>query len=161
MSQATAVSHSPKIEGSADLIKVSLAALGVVFGDIGTSPLYAIRECFTLPHGVPVTRENVFGVESLVFWALLLVIVLKYLTFIMRADNRGEGGILALLALLQAKPSGADRKWMMVIYVALGLFGTALLYGDGVITPAISVLGAMEGLGTTAQFFTKPIIVGL
>ncbi|HVJ91793.1 MAG TPA: KUP/HAK/KT family potassium transporter, partial [Labilithrix sp.] len=121
--------------------------------------LYAIRECFTLPHGVEVTRANVLGVESLFFWSLTLVIVVKYLTFIMRADNRGEGGILALLALLKAKPSGANRRWMMAVYVALGLFGTALLYGDGVITPAISVLGAMEGLGTTSSFFTKPVIV--
>ncbi len=155
----SAVSHSPRIESRADLAKLTLAALGVVYGDIGTSPLYAIRECFTLPHGVEVTRANVLGVESLFFWSLSLVIVVKYLTFIMRADNRGEGGILALLALLKAKPSGADRKWMMSVYVALGLFGTALLYGDGVITPAISVLGAMEGLGTTSSFFTKPMIV--
>ncbi|MCW5830955.1 MAG: potassium transporter Kup [Labilithrix sp.] len=153
------VSHSPKIEGTADLAKLTLAALGVVYGDIGTSPLYAIRECFTLPHGVEVTRASVLGVESLVFWSLTLVIVVKYLTFIMRADNRGEGGILALLALLKAKPSGANRRWMMAVYVVLGLFGTALLYGDGVITPAISVLGAMEGLSTTSSLFTTPVIV--
>jgi KUP system potassium uptake protein len=155
----SAVSHSPTIHTRKELAKLTLAALGVVYGDIGTSPLYAIRECFTLPHGVEVTRENVLGIESLFFWSLTLVIVVKYLTFIMRADNRGEGGILALLALLKAKPSGADRKWMMAVYVALGLFGTALLYGDGVITPAISVLGAMEGLSTASSFFTKPVIV--
>jgi KUP system potassium uptake protein len=156
---ALVVSHSPKVERPSDLAKLSLAALGVVYGDIGTSPLYAMRECFTLPHGVAVTRENVLGVESLFFWSLTLVIVVKYLTFIMRADNRGEGGILALLALLKAKPSAADRRWMMGVYVALGLFGTALLYGDGVITPAISVLGAMEGLGMTSALFTKPVIL--
>jgi KUP system potassium uptake protein len=150
--------HTPKIEGTRDLLKLSLGALGVVYGDIGTSPLYAIRECFTLPHGVAVTHDNVLGVESLFLWALLLVIVVKYLTFIMRADNQGEGGILALLALLKPKP-GAAAPRAMAVYVALGLFGTALLYGDGVITPAISVLGAMEGLGATTSFFTKPVIM--
>jgi KUP system potassium uptake protein len=154
------LSHAPRIEGTRDLAKLSLAALGVVYGDIGTSPLYAIRECFTLPHGVEVTRENVLGVESLVFWSLTLVIVIKYLTFIMRGDNQGEGGIIALLALLKAKPSVRHPR-VMVVYVALALFGTALLYGDGVITPAISVLGAMEGLSTTGAFFTKPVIMTL
>jgi len=153
------VSHAPKIENRRDLAKLSLAALGVVYGDIGTSPLYAVRECFTLPHGVEVTRANVLGVESLFFWSLTLVIVVKYLTFVLRADNRGEGGILALLALLKRRPGDSGRA--MFVYVALGLFGTALLYGDGVITPAISVLGAMEGLGTTTSFFTKPVIMAL
>lgn len=152
-------SPSSRSEGGGELAKLTLAALGVVYGDIGTSPLYAIRECFTLPHGVAVTRANVLGVESLFFWSFVFVIVVKYLTFIMRADNRGEGGILALLALLKAKPSGENRRWMMAVYVALGLFGTALLYGDGVITPAISVLGAMEGLSTTSSLFTKPVII--
>jgi len=151
-------SHAPKIESRSDLLKLSLAALGIVYGDIGTSPLYAIRECFTLPHGVHVTRENVLGVESLFFWSLTLVIVIKYLTFIMRADNRGEGGILALLALLKRKPASKNS---MLIYVTIALFGTALLYGDGVITPVISVLGAMEGLGTTATFFTTPRIMAI
>src|SRR5678809_309886 len=92
-----------------------LAALGVVYGDIGTSPLYAVRECFTLPHGVTVTRANVLGVESLFFWSLLLVVVVKYLVFIMRADNRGEGGILALLALLKTKKDAKPRA--MLLYV--------------------------------------------
>jgi KUP system potassium uptake protein len=160
MSADPAVSHSPKIESRRDLAKLSLAALGVVYGDIGTSPLYAIRECFTLPHGVEVTRANVLGVESLFVWSFVLVIAVKYLTFIMRADNRGEGGLLALLALLKAKPGRAGGGSMLV-YVALGLFGTALLYGDGIITPAISVLGAMEGLGTTTSFFTKPVIMSI
>ncbi len=123
---------------------VSLAALGVVYGDIGTSPLYALRECF---HGVtpfPPTPENIFGVLSLIFWSLILVISIKYLLFVMRADNRGEGGILALLALLdpwQGPPQNKRR-----VLLVLGLFGAALLYGDGVITPAISVMSAMEGL---------------
>ncbi len=153
------VHHAPKIEGPRDLAKLSLAALGVVYGDIGTSPLYAIRECFTLPHGVEATRENVLGVESLFFWALSLIIVNKYLMFIMRADNRGQGGMMALLALLRANPRTGKRA--MVIFSVLGLFGTALLYGDGVITPAITVLGAMEGLGTTSSFFSTPVIVTL
>ncbi|MBX3199534.1 MAG: KUP/HAK/KT family potassium transporter [Labilithrix sp.] len=159
-SPSSAVSHAPKVDGPSDLAKLSLAALGIVYGDIGTSPLYAIRECFRAPHGVDVTRANVLGVESLFVWAMTLVIVVKYLTFIMRADNRGEGGILALLALLEAKRAKQSRR-SMVVYVALGLFGTALLYGDGVITPAISVLGATEGLSSTSTFFTTPVVVTL
>ena len=124
---------------------LALGALGVVYGDIGTSPLYALKECFTGPHGVPVTKDNVLGVLSLIFWSLNFVVTLKYLTVVMRADNRGEGGILALLALVrphgEGRPTGAYR-WL----IATGLFGAALLYGDGIITPAISVLGAVEGL---------------
>jgi KUP system potassium uptake protein len=124
---------------------LALGALGVVYGDIGTSPLYALKECFTGPHGVPVTKDNVLGVLSLIFWSLNFVVTYKYLTVVMRADNQGEGGILALLALVRPKgegrPSGAYR-WL----IAVGLFGAALLYGDGIITPAISVLGAVEGL---------------
>jgi KUP system potassium uptake protein len=116
-----------------------LGALGVVYGDIGTSPLYAVKECFGGEYGLAPTHQNVLGVLSLVFWALFLVIVVKYLTFMMRADNRGEGGILALIALL--RPSGRAS-----VLVTLGLFGAALLYGDGIITPAISVLSAVEGL---------------
>jgi KUP system potassium uptake protein len=121
-----------------------VAALGVVYGDIGTSPLYAIRECFHGPHAVAVTPEHVLGVLSLVFWSLVIVISIKYLVVVMRADNQGEGGIIALMALvadLGGRPS--KRQWMIV---TLGLFGAALLYGDGMITPAISVLSAIEGL---------------
>jgi KUP system potassium uptake protein len=121
-------------------LALALGALGVVYGDIGTSPLYAIRECFGPQHGVAPSPENVLGVLSLVVWALLIVIVLKYLTFIMQADNHGEGGILALMALL-GPASGRTPA-----LISLGLFGAALLYGDGVITPAISVLSAIEGL---------------
>jgi KUP system potassium uptake protein len=124
---------------------LALAALGVVYGDIGTSPLYAFGYCFTGAHGVPVTKDNVLGVLSLMFWSLNFVVTFKYLTVVMRADNRGEGGILALLALVrphgEGRPRGAYR-WL----IAVGLFGAALLYGDGIITPAISVLGAVEGL---------------
>ncbi|MEI8032760.1 MAG: potassium transporter Kup [Chlorobiaceae bacterium] len=126
------------------LAGLSLAALGVVFGDIGTSPLYAVRECFHGDFGIPVTHENVLGVLSLLVWSLLMIVTVKYLTFIMRADNEGEGGILALTALIitNSRKNGAAR-WFLV---GIGLFGAALLYGDGMITPAISVLSAVEGL---------------
>jgi KUP system potassium uptake protein len=120
-----------------------LAALGIVFGDIGTSPLYAIREIFHGLHALPVTKTNVFGILSLIFWLLNLVISYKYISLIMRANNDGEGGIIALLALaLRASVGENSRK----IVIALGLFGTALFYGDGMITPAISILSAVEGL---------------
>jgi KUP system potassium uptake protein len=132
----------PAGEHEVGLRVLALGALGVVYGDIGTSPLYAIRECFSGEHGVAPTEANVLGVLSLVVWALVLVIVVKYLTFIMRADNRGEGGILALLAL----QSGVRSPRWTRIAGFLGLFGAGLLYGDGAITPAISILGAVEGL---------------
>ena len=119
---------------------LSLAALGVVYGDIGTSPLYAIKECFAPHRGLPPMPANVLGILSLVLWSLLVVIVLKYLSFIMQAHNRGEGGILALMALLGPAVGRTPAL------ISVGLFGAALLYGDGVITPAISVLSAMEGL---------------
>jgi KUP system potassium uptake protein len=141
---------------------VSLGALGVVYGDIGTSPLYALKECFNGEHGVRPTHDNVMGLLSLFFWSLTLVIVVKYLSFIMRADNRGEGGILALLALIRGKGAQGNR-WVLVLLL-MGLFGAALLYGDGVITPAISVLSAVEGLevATTAfQPVVIPITVGI
>ncbi len=126
---------------------LSLTALGVVYGDIGTSPLYAIKECFGHVYGLLPTPGNVYGILSLVFWALTLVIAGKYITFILQADNRGEGGTLSLLALIfpRRTPGGIDKRKGFWI-VALALFGTSLLYGDGVITPAMSVLGAMEGL---------------
>jgi KUP system potassium uptake protein len=125
---------------------LTLVALGVVYGDIGTSPLYALRECFKPEYGLSANPTNVYGVLSLVVWALILVVSVKYLIFILRADNRGEGGVLALLALiLQQQRRDADKNVKQLI-IALGLIGAALLYGDGVITPAISVLGAMEGL---------------
>jgi KUP system potassium uptake protein len=130
------------------LAATALAALGVVYGDIGTSPLYALKECFAPEYGLAPTAANVMGVLSLIFWSLNFVVSLKYLTFIMRADNRGEGGIMALLALLHPRrqPAGARRR----LLVSLGLFGAALLYGDGVITPAISVLSAVEGISVAA-----------
>ncbi|MDE3152235.1 MAG: potassium transporter Kup [Gemmatimonadota bacterium] len=138
---------------------LSLAALGVVFGDIGTSPLYSIKECFRPEYGIEPVRQNVYGVLSLIVWALILVVCVKYLVFIMRADNRGEGGILALLALLMQDgkaASGSKRRYVLVV---LGIFGAALLYGDGMITPAISVLGAMEGLQIAAPNLHEATVV--
>ncbi len=131
-----------------------LAALGVVFGDIGTSPLYALRECFTGEHSIDVTPLNVLGVLSLIFWSLVIVVSVKYLLFVMRADNGGEGGILALVALMRSRLGGASH----VALVAIGLFGAALLYGDGMITPAIWVLSAVEGLGVATHLF-EPFVV--
>ena len=133
------------------LAALTIGALGIVYGDIGTSPLYALRECFHGVHGVAPTPANVRGVLSLIIWSLTLIITIKYLVFVMRADNKGEGGILALLALVsqQAGPARAAPNTV----IALGLFGAALLYGDGMITPAISVLGAVEGLQVATAFF--------
>jgi KUP system potassium uptake protein len=141
----------------ATLLSLSLGALGVVYGDIGTSPLYALKECFAPEYGVSPTRENVLGILSLIFWSLNFVVSFKYLLFIMRADNRGEGGIMALLALLHPRREGAHSRRLLI---GLGLFGAALLYGDGVITPAISVLSAVEGIGvaTPALGRTVPLV---
>ena len=147
----------PQPRSPGALAVVTLAALGVVYGDIGTSPLYALRECFHGPHAIEVSRGNVLGVLSLIFWSLVLVISIKYLIFVMRADNQGEGGILALMALVPADYRSAQSRGVLV---ALGLFGAALLYGDGMITPAISVLGAIEGL-TTATPALAPYVVPL
>jgi KUP system potassium uptake protein len=124
---------------------LTLGALGVVFGDIGTSPLYALQTVFHADHGaVPTTQSAVYGVLSLVFWAVTIIVSVKYVTFIMRADNDGEGGIMALIALIQR--AGLAGRSARVTLVALGIFGAALFYGDGMITPAISVLSAVEGL---------------
>ena len=142
--------------GMKRLAGLSLAALGVVFGDIGTSPLYAVRECFHGEYGIPITQGNVLGVLSLLVWSLLLIVSLKYLTFIMKADNDGEGGILALTALIitHSKKNGYER-WLLVV---IGLFGAALLYGDGMITPAISVLSAIEGVQIITPAFKDLVI---
>ena len=138
--------------------RLALAALGVVYGDIGTSPLYALKEVFGSPHHpVPITPDNVLGILSLVFWALMMVVSGKYVLFIMRADNRGEGGIMALMALaLHNAKEGRRRN----IVVMLGLFGAALFYGDGVVTPAISVLSAVEGLHVITPAF-DPFVIPL
>jgi KUP system potassium uptake protein len=140
------------------LLMLSLAALGVVYGDIGTSPLYTLRECFRGPqdHIVSVTSANVLGVLSLIFWSLLIVISVKYLVFILRADNRGEGGILALMALVSPShdPTSHARKGVIVI----GLFGAALLYANGILTPAVTVLSAVEGLTVAMPFVQHWVI---
>jgi KUP system potassium uptake protein len=123
---------------------LALAALGVVYGDIGTSPLYTIKECFSGMHAVAPTQGNILGIMSMVFWSLMIVVGLKYVIFIMQADNKGEGGIYALLAMLKGGPASQGKWWSFL--TVLAAFGAALLYGDGVITPAISVLSAIEGL---------------
>lgn len=130
----------------------------MVYGDIGTSPLYAVREAFNPTHGLAATGANVRGVLSLIFWALTLVIVVKYLSFILRADNRGEGGVLALLALLSHQ-IGNRPPVRRAIFLALGVFGAALLYGEGVITPAISVLSAVEGLEVATPRFAPYVVL--
>jgi KUP system potassium uptake protein len=142
-------------------LRLSLSALGVVYGDIGTSPIYALRECFHGSHPFAPTPTNVLGVMSLIFWSLMVIISLKYLVFVMRADNHGEGGILALLALLAP---WHDRTLKSRVLLLLGLFGAALLYGDGAITPAISVLSAVEGLELAAPGlapFVLPVTIGV
>ena len=133
-----------------------LAALGIVYGDIGTSPIYALREAFYSHDGISVVPANIFGVLSLLFWSLIIVISIKYLAVVMRASNNGEGGIIALVALLN--PWKTEKKSRRYILMLLGLFGAALLYGDGTITPAISVLSAIEGLEVATPAF-KPYIV--
>ena len=137
------------------LFPLTLTAIGVVYGDIGTSPLYAMRECFFGSHSVPATQENVLGVLSLIIYSLLLVISVKYIAIVMRADNQGEGGILALTALL---PPAEERRGATAVLVLLGIFGAALLYGDGMITPAITVLGAIEGLKVTTPLFDPYVV---
>jgi len=138
------------------LATLSLAALGVVYGDIGTSPLYAIKECFGEAHGIRPTPDNVLGVLSVVLWAMNFVISYKYIAQVMKADNQGEGGILALLALV--RPQGKDSTRWGHLLIMLGVFGAALLYGDGVITPAISVLGATEGLKIITPAFDTFVV---
>ncbi|MBN8735877.1 MAG: potassium transporter Kup [Xanthomonadales bacterium] len=129
---------------SPSLRALALGAIGVVFGDIGTSPLYTLQEVFSEKYGLGVSQASVFGVLSLVFWSLMLVVTLKYVMFVMRADNKGEGGIMALLALVQRSVRGMPRlRWLVAL---LAIFGAALFYGDGVITPAMTVLSAVEGL---------------
>ncbi|MGZ3736127.1 MAG: potassium transporter Kup, partial [Bdellovibrionota bacterium] len=136
---------------------LALGALGIVYGDIGTSPLYAIRECFHHSHEIQLIPANIMGVLSLIVWSLLIVISIKYILFIMRADNKGEGGILALIAL--ASPHRQRRMSDRVRYVIpLGVFGAALLFGDGMITPAISVLSAVEGLEVATPLFNPYVI---
>ncbi|MEA2437991.1 MAG: system potassium uptake protein, partial [Thermoleophilaceae bacterium] len=145
MSNAEAQSKGRKAAGAA----LTLGALGVVFGDIGTSPLYALQTVFAADHhSIKPTEAGVYGVISLVFWSITIIVSIKYVTLIMRADNEGEGGIMALIALVQGVSlRGRFTKWALV---ALGIFGASLFYGDGMITPAISVLSAVEGLKVAA-----------
>jgi KUP system potassium uptake protein len=152
-SEASTTTHTGAHPRIAQLV---VMAAGVVFGDIGTSPLYAIKECVDPGHGVDPTRANLFGILSLVFWSLTMVVTVKYLTFIMKADNRGEGGILALLALVPPRRDG--RSTGIGLVAGLVIFGAALLYGDGVITPAISVLSAVEGLSVATTRLTPAVI---
>ncbi len=143
-------------ESSADksrLARLTLLAVGVVYGDIGTSPLYAIKECFKVEHGLVANEANVLGILSLIVWSLIIVVSVKYIVFIMKADNRGEGGELALLALILQKEQRQSDSRRRFIIISLGLTGAALLYGDGVITPAMSVLGATEGLNVASPKF--------
>ena len=153
-----AAAHTPEHAAPSDwryLAGLSLGALGIVYGDIGTSPLYALRESFLAEHGVTASPANVLGVLSMIFWALVLVISIKYLVYIVRADNRGEGGILALTALITPTHALRRGRWGLIV---LGLFGTALLYGDGMLTPAVSVLSAVEGLSVITPAFDPYIV---
>ena len=138
------------------LAALSIAAIGIVYGDIGTSPLYTVKIAFGGPHAFAITPANVLGLLSLIFWALILVVSVKYIAFIMRADNKGEGGIMALMALTQRVVGDRTRKrWVLM---TLGLIGAALFYGDGMITPAISVLSAVEGLHLATPAFDPYVI---
>jgi KUP system potassium uptake protein len=147
--------HPEKEPRGKYLAYLSLGALGIVYGDIGTSPLYSLRECFHSKHGVAPLPENVLGVLSLVTWSLIIVISLKYLAFVMRADNKGEGGILALMSLVRPEKTKVTQRWILT---GIGLFGAALLYGDGIITPAISVLSAVEGLHVATPLFEGKVV---
>ena len=156
MNTATTIGPIDAVQRSPGLATLTLAALGIVYGDIGTSPLYAVKETFNPAHGIPLTEANVIGGISAIFWALMIVVSLKYVVLIMRADNRGEGGVMALLAL--AVQSVRHRPvWLRRITI-VGLIGVALFYGDAVLTPAISVLSAVEGLEIETAAF-KPYVV--
>jgi KUP system potassium uptake protein len=150
--------------GRSSLLPLTVTAIGVVYGDIGTSPLYTIRECFFGSHSVEPTYENVLGILSLVLYALVIVVSIKYIAIVMRADNQGEGGILALTALLPKRSARSGPDVVKPVLVLLGIFGAALLYGDGMITPAISILGAIEGLNVVtplAEPYVVPITVAI
>jgi KUP system potassium uptake protein len=141
----------------AGIAVLTLGALGVVFGDIGTSPLYAMQTVFHADHGsVPTSQSAVYGVLSLVFWAVTIIVSIKYVTFIMRADNDGEGGIMALIALIQR--AGLPRHSTQIVLILLGIFGAALFYGDGMITPAMSVLSAVEGLEVVSPSLVSLVV---
>src|SRR5436190_17494543 len=146
------------------LMGLAVSAIGIVFGDIGTSPIYAFRETFSGHHELANGPTEILGVLSLIFWSMMIVVTIKYVLVIMRADNKGEGGSLALLALINRKTSeGGKRRWTAGI-ILLGVFACALFYGDSMITPAISVLSAVEGLTTVQdgfQPYVVPIAIGI
>lgn len=152
-SRINTVQHTP----DSSLASKALIALGIVFGDIGTSPLYALRECFNGPHALPLTPANIYGILSLIVWSLIMVISVKYAALVLRADNKGEGGILALMSLASERRTGQGQSRVGFITV-LGLIGATLMYGDGAVTPAISVLSAIEGLNVATPFF-EPYVV--
>jgi KUP system potassium uptake protein len=149
----TSNSHKPGYTAG-----LALGALGVVYGDIGTSPLYTLRECFAGTHIVPVTTDNIFGVLSLIAWTLTIIVTVKYLTFVMRAANKGEGGVLTLLALAFPDRNSPDLSKYRAMLVAAGVFGACLLYGDGMITPAVSILSAIEGLTVAAPSLANVVV---
>ena len=165
----TSIAENPQGAGTTDghgvkqgTAGLALLALGVVYGDIGTSPLYAVKETFNPEHGIPLNTDNILGGISAIFWALMIVVTLKYVLLVLRADNRGEGGIMALLAL--ATRAIGDRPRLSATLMAIGVFGASLFYGDAVLTPAISVLSAVEGLeiGTAAfKPYVVPIATGI
>ena len=152
------INPGAKIHTKDSMYILVLGALGVVYGDIGTSPLYAFRECFSASYGIGITDANILGILSLFFWSLAITISLKYLTFLMKADNNGEGGILALMALVVHEVQKSGNKNKLFAVTILGIIGAALLYGDGIITPSISVLSAVEGLNVATDIFEPYII---
>ena len=137
------------------LAALTLGAIGVVYGDIGTSVLYAVKEVFGSGH-VPFTPTNVYGILSIFFWTLTVIVSLKYVVLVLRADNHGEGGLIAMLAL--ASQAVKDKPQLRSVLLGVGIFGTSLFYGDGVITPAISVLSAVEGLEVVSDHFKHYVI---
>ncbi|MDD4871104.1 MAG: potassium transporter Kup [Kiritimatiellae bacterium] len=155
MNQTINNNHLPRTNGT-QIAALTLTAIGVVFGDIGTSPLYAIRGCFQGLQAINVTPHNVLGIISLVFWSLILIISVKYLAFVLNADNRGEGGVLALMTLLTRDKK--ENSLLQMVFIALGIFGASLLFGDGIVTPAISVLSAVEGLNVATSVFQSSIV---
>lgn len=151
------LSHQDGGHSSKSKWALTLGALGVVFGDIGTSPLYALRECFTHNPDLQLNEANILGVLSLIFWTLVVVINFKYMWFVMRADNKGEGGILSLMAL--AMGGASEESTRRAIFLVMGLFGAALLFGDGIITPAITVLSAVEGVKFATPVFSPYVVL--
>ena len=151
-------SNNHNRQPKAPFAPLALAALGIIYGDIGTSPLYTIKECFFGSHGIAISQANVLGILSMVFWSLVFVVSLKYVIFVLRADNKGEGGTFSLLAMLRSRLNNDKSRW--AILTVLTTTGASLLYGDGVITPAISVLSAIEGLNMATDA-AAPYVVPL